>query len=86
MFYMYFIVLPTVKFEIKMINCGSRHLLFGWGLCGNIEYGVVTITLHYTRFLCLRINIYLPTQWSRVLLGKLTGFQLAKKFPTFYGT
>jgi len=26
------------------------------------------------------------TPWSRVLLEKLTGFQLAKKFPAFYGT
>ena len=26
------------------------------------------------------------TPWSRVLLQKLTGFQLVKKFPTFYGT
>ena len=29
---------------------------------------------------------YLLTPWSRVLLEKLTGFQLVKKFPTFYGT
>ena len=29
---------------------------------------------------------YLLTSWSRVLLEKLTGFQLNKKFPTFYGT
>ena len=27
---------------------------------------------------------YLLTPWSRVLLEKLTGFQLAKKFPAFY--
>ena len=26
------------------------------------------------------------TQWRRVLLEKLTGFQLVKKFPAFYGT
>ena len=30
--------------------------------------------------------IYLLTPRSRVLLKKLTGFQLVKKFPTFYGT
>ena len=30
--------------------------------------------------------IYWLTPWSRVLLEKLTGFQLVKKFPTFYGT
>ena len=29
---------------------------------------------------------YLLTPWRRVLLEKLTGLQLVKKFPTFYGT
>ena len=29
---------------------------------------------------------YLLTSWSRVPLEKLTGSQLVKKFPTFYGT
>jgi len=29
---------------------------------------------------------YFHTPWSRVLLEKLTGFQLVKKFPAFYGT
>ena len=29
---------------------------------------------------------YLLTPWSRVLLEKLTGLQLGKKFPTFHGT
>jgi len=29
---------------------------------------------------------YLLTPWSKVLLEKLTGFQLLKKFSTFYGT
>jgi len=29
---------------------------------------------------------YLLTLWSRVLFEKLTGFQLVKKFSTFYGT
>ena len=32
------------------------------------------------------ILTYLLTPWSRVLLEKLTGLQLVKKFPTFYGT
>jgi len=30
--------------------------------------------------------IHLYTPWSKVLLEKLTGFKLVKKFPTFYGT
>jgi len=29
---------------------------------------------------------YVLTAWSTVLLEKLTGFQLVKKFPAFYGT
>jgi len=29
---------------------------------------------------------YLLTPWSRVLLEELTGSQLVKKFPTYYGT
>ena len=29
---------------------------------------------------------YLLTPWNIVFLKNLTGFQLVKKFPTFYGT
>ena len=32
------------------------------------------------------VKRYLLTPWSRILLEKLTGFQLVKKFPAFYGT
>ena len=35
-------------------------------------------------FLCFLL--YLLTAWSRVLLEKLTGFQIVEKFPAFYGT
>ena len=38
---------------------------------------------------CTRVHftlLYLLTPCSRVLLEKLTGLQLIKKFPTFYGT
>jgi len=38
---------------------------------------------------CVRLNYlltYLLTPWCRVLLEKLTGFQLVKKFPAFHGT
>ena len=34
----------------------------------------------------LWLNIYLLTPWCRVLLEKLTGLQLVKKFPAFHGT
>ena len=36
--------------------------------------------------LILLYRSYLPTPWCRVLLEKLTGFQLVKKFPAFHGT
>ena len=36
------------------------------------------------RFLLIVVT-YLLTAWSRVLLDELTGCQLVKKFPTFYG-
>ena len=38
------------------------------------------------RTLCWVVLTYLLTPWSRVFLEKLTGSQLVKKFPAFYGT
>jgi len=37
-------------------------------------------------FLCKILLTHLLTPWSRVLLEKLTGFKLVKKFPAIYGT
>jgi hypothetical protein len=34
----------------------------------------------------LKLEVGVLAPWSRVLLEKLTGLQLVKKFPTFYGT
>ena len=39
----------------------------------------------YLTTLCTH-KIYLLTPWCRVLLEKLTGLQLVKKFPAFHGT
>jgi len=33
----------------------------------------------------IHVVTYLLTPWNRVLLERLTGSQLVKKFPTFYG-
>ena len=39
------------------------------------------------RMLCIKlVNTYLLTPWCRVLLQKLTGLQIVKKFPAFHGT
>ena len=41
----------------------------------------------YFNDFCICVSIiYLLTPWCRVLLEKLTGLQLVKKFPTFHGT
>jgi hypothetical protein len=34
----------------------------------------------------LKLEVGIPTPWSGVLLEKLTGLQLVKKLPAFYGT
>ena len=47
------------------------------------------IKLVTNKFFALSLIIFTPlyllTPWIRVLLEKLIGFQLVKKFPTFYG-
>ena len=53
------------------------------------KFGVLGSLLH--KYLCYLEHkgdgfTYLLTPWSRVLLEKLTGLQLDKKFPAFYGT
>ena len=40
----------------------------------------------HSAFIHCEILTYLLTPWSRVLLEKLTGLHLVKKFPAFYGT
>jgi len=51
-----------------------------------IQGALFRILTHHTELLnVVPSNCYLLTPWSRVLLEKLTGFQLVKKFPEFYG-
>ena len=51
----------------------------------NLHNAYYIITIPITIFYIL-ILTYLLTPWSRVLLEKLAGLQLVKKFPAFYGT
>jgi hypothetical protein len=44
------------------------------------------IRISYVTYSLTYLITYLLTPWSRVLLEKLTGSQLVKKFPAFYGT
>ena len=45
-----------------------------------VDFSIKTLIM----FWCYQT--YLLTPWGRVLLEKLTGLQLVKKFPTFHGT
>ena len=47
---------------------------------------VLTTYLLPNALLTLGSHTYLLTPWCRVLLEKLTGLQLVKKFPAFHGT
>jgi hypothetical protein len=51
--------------------------------CVQSQLNPVNILVFYLSTLC---NISLLTLWSRVPFKKLTGSQLVKKFPKFYGT
>jgi len=42
---------------------------------------IIEYVLHLTQ-----LYVYILNPWSRVLLEKITGLQLVKKFPAFYGT
>ena len=51
------------------------------------SFGMYSLFVSDRRRLTGRCDItYLLTPWSRVLLKKLSGFQLVKKVPEFYGT
>jgi hypothetical protein len=55
----------------------------------SFHFLIPTLTAHnsrHTNHLSAHCTSYLLTPWSRVLLEKLTGLQLVKKFLTFYGT
>ena len=63
--------------EFKIVN-----LRFNWNIISVENYDLY----YLISYLLTYLFTYLLTPWSRVLLEKLTGFQLVKKFPTFYGT
>ena len=49
-------------------------------------FEVVPLGIMHSIIKCSYLLTYLLTPWSRVLLEKLAGLQLVKKFPAFYGT
>ena len=51
-----------------------------------LNSGVWNTQLNYSRFILQQSAWNLHTPWCRVLLEKLTGLELVKKFPAFHGT
>ena len=58
--------------SLVMVPCGPKHVR-------KMKCDIIKILLTF-------LPAYLLTPWSTVLLEKLTGSQLIKKFPIFYGT
>jgi hypothetical protein len=48
-----------------------------------VEMFSLSLLLEYDRVMVTSLNY---TSWNRILLEEVTGFQLVKKFPAFYGT
>jgi len=69
-----------------------NHIRFGVKECiaENFVYHITESTIYsnVSSFcnILYYLKTYLLTPWSRVLLEKLIGSQLVKKFPAFYGT
>ena len=49
-------------------------------------WSILSTQKYYASYLLTYLVTYLLTPWNRVLLEKVTGFQLVKKFRAFYGT
>ena len=67
-----------IFYRFKSLNFRSFHVFLN-------EYIYKIIIPNLNRLYACLLT-YLLTPWCRVLLEKLTGLQLVKKFPTFHGT
>ena len=74
---------PLSRFtsQLKYISVVERL----WNILAMIYFIDAHVRSNNTAYL-LTLLSYLLTPWSRVLLEKLTGFQLVKKFTSFYRT
>ena len=65
--------------------CGLRSVLHTKSKC-SLPHPILESNLCFSSPVKDLASTYLPTPWCRVLLEKLTGLQLVKKFPAFHGT
>jgi hypothetical protein len=71
-------------FHETSYSVGTRSC-FSQGKSANVDHSTPSNT-YLVIYLLNYLRMYLLTQWSRVLLEKLTCSQLVKQFPAFYGT
>ena len=89
------VVVPGTSYvpsSVVACHCDPSKYLYVYSM--SVSFSEVTpcgFIDHHQRFggmccLCLPDRTYLLPPWCRVLLEKLTGLQLVKKFPAFHGT
>ena len=79
-----------LSFQSKMVGYDKQHIVapyfsfLPFHMCTKVQ----TMTIHKEKMATVSITLttYLLTPWCRVLLEKLTGLQVVKKFPAFHGT
>jgi len=87
-------IVLVVECTEMLVMPGTRHGLVQVKISkyitsNNTNYGSLLYSITYLKECdtdLLDLRSYLPTPWIRVLLKKLTGPQLVKKFLIFYGT
>ena len=72
-----------VFYIIYIVGMTFLHGLVFYIMISGPRMGCMSSTWESTFF---STHTYLLTPWCRVLLEKLAGLQLVKKFPAFYGT
>ena len=81
----HFTFLPSTRFAPAVYT-----VRYSMSFCWNVCYIVPLYYFFAASLLCSYIGIFALsvglTPWCRVLLEKLTGLQLVKKFPAFHGT
>ena len=68
--------------RFKYINITTYFLTY---LLNVLSYLLIYLVAYFRTYIHTYLPTYLFSQWSRVLPEKLTGRQLVKKFPSFYG-
>jgi len=75
----------AIYIQITFLNLITRHVTQrSLALCNFYPFPISLLFL--AQHILLSINYHLLTPWCRILLEKLTGLQLVKKFPAFHGT